>query len=221
MKKIRENYVSMSFMLSIPFMNILYAQLNNPGRGAHSLITDIDQGIPFIKIFILPYVTWYIFMFLTLCYLCFKDRATYYKTLIALDTGLSACYLVYFFYQTTVPRPELTGKDVLTEMVSFVYNLDRPFNCFPSIHALTSYLMMKAIGNSCTKNTTNYFTVNGIAVLIIASTLLVKQHVILDVLSAILLGEMVFKLVDNLFEKRDLLWSKGRASLLTMKNTPW
>lgn len=187
----------LSFMLSIPVLGLFYTLLNNPDRGVHSLVTDIDKGIPLVKIFIVPYISWYIFIFLTLSYLCFKDRNTYYKTLLAYNISLAICYLVYFTYQTTVPRPVLVGDDIFTKFLSYIYSADQPYNCFPSIHVLTSYLMIKAISASSIKNKLNYIVISGTAGLIIISTLLVKQHVVLDALAAILLGDIVFKLVNS------------------------
>lgn len=203
----------LSFMLSIPILGLFYTLLNNPDRGVHSLVTDIDQGIPLVKIFIVPYVSWYIFIFLTLSYLCFKDKDTYYKTLLAYNISLSICYLVYYTYQTTVPRPELVGNDIFTKFLSYIYSADQPYNCFPSIHSLTSYLMIKAINTSSIKNKLNHIVISGTSVLIITSTLFVKQHVVLDALSAILLGDMIFKLVNGYWEGD---WFRLRKSYLVL-----
>jgi membrane-associated phospholipid phosphatase len=205
MKKIKENIMALCLMMSIPLLNILYGVLNNGDRGVYSLMTDIDRGIPFLKIFIIPYVAWYLFLSGTLVYFCLKNRETYYKTLISLDLGLLICYGVYFFYQTTVPRPLLVGEDTLTRMVSWVYATDQPFNCFPSIHSLASYLMFKGIRHSSIRNKRNQLIISSIAFTIILSTLFVKQHAVLDAIVAIFLGEILFNLINNIY------WRKGEA----------
>lgn len=215
-KNFTNMFMPLSFILSIPVLGLFYSLFNNPNRGVHSLVTDIDQGIPLVKIFIVPYISWYIFIFLTLSYLCFKDKDTYYKTLLAYNLSLIICYLVYFTYQTTVPRPVLVGDDIFTKFLSYIYSADQPYNCFPSIHALTSYLMIKAISTSSIKNKLNFIIISGTAGLIIISTLLVKQHVVLDALSAILLGDMVFKLVNGYWEG-DLFRLRKSYFVLTMK----
>jgi membrane-associated phospholipid phosphatase len=166
-------------------------------------MTDMDRGIPFLKIFIIPYVVWYLFILCTFVYFCLKDRETYYKTLLSLDLGLLICYGVYFFYQTTVPRPSLVGEDILTRMVAWVYATDQPFNCFPSIHSLTSYLMFKGIRHSSIRNKRNQLVISSIAFTIILSTLFVKQHAVLDAIAAIFLGEVLFNLISTIF------WGQG------------
>ncbi|MDF2548292.1 MAG: serine/threonine protein phosphatase [Anaerosolibacter sp.] len=205
MKNTKKNITALCLMISIPLLNILYGVLNHGDRGAYSLMTDIDRSIPFLKIFIIPYVAWYLFLICTLAYFCLKDRETYYKTLLSLNLGLLICYGVYFFYQTAVPRPILVGEDILTKIVAWVYATDQPFNCFPSIHSLSSYLMFKGIRHSSIRNHGNQLVISGIAFTVILSTLFVKQHAVLDAIAAIFLGEVLFNLISA------TLWIKREA----------
>lgn len=201
-------------MLSIPISNIIYVLLNNANRGTHSLVTDLDQGVPFLKIFVLPYLSWYFFIFGTLTFFCFKDKKIYYRTLLSINLGLLISYGIYFFFQTNVQRPDLVGNDFLTMLIAFVYNNDQPFNAFPSIHVLLSFLMIKAINRYPAKNYLNVAIVYITAILIILATQFIKQHVILDLLSSIVLGGLIFDLVFyvNMEElrawlKEPYLWS--------------
>lgn len=212
-----EVFGALSFLVSIPILSVFYNLLNNANRGVYSLITDIDRGIPLIKFFIIPYVAWFLYIFLVFLYLCIRDREVYYKTLIAYNSSLVICYLVYFFYQTTVPRPDVAVNDIFTKIISMVYASDEPFNCFPSIHSLTSFLMIKAIGKSKLKNRLNTALIYGMSSLIIMSTLFVKQHVVIDALSAILLGNMIFELVFRFDKERVVIRVKRVYSLLTMR----
>lgn len=191
----REYFTALSFTLSIPLINISYTLLNNSNRRIYSLITKMDMSIPFVKLFIIPYVIWYPFLFLGLCYLCYKDRDMYYKTVISFDMGLVVCYIFYFFFQTTVPRPVINGHDFFSILISLIYQADKPYNCFPSIHVLTSYLLIKGIRWSRVKNKLVCSLAYICGILIIISTVFIKQHVILDVASGILFGNLVFSFV--------------------------
>ncbi|WNB91342.1 phosphatase PAP2 family protein [Bacillus sp. NEB1478] len=194
MRLIKENILALCLLLSIPLLSIIYGVLNNGERGARQLITAVDHKIPFIEIFVVPYLLWYAFIFLMFVYLCVFDRAIYYKTLLSFCIGMLTCYAVYFFFQTTVPRPDLNGDGIITGMVKYVYGADQPFNCFPSIHVLTSYLMILAIRHSKTWTIKKDFFVSTISFSIILSTLFLKQHVVLDAVAGILLGSLLFKL---------------------------
>ena len=217
LKKAKENIVPLMLMFLIPIIHLFYGYLNNANRGVRSLETEFDRAIPFMKSFIIPYIMWYPFILMVLVYLCYKHRTTYYKILSTLVLGMLFCYAVYFFYQTTVPRPTLTDTDLLTKLVKFIYNRDNPFNCFPSIHVLSSYLMMKGIKQSGSSNLIVNNTIYTIGILIILSTLFVKQHVVYDGIVAIILAELLYKLVDKFSYERYLTWIRKPYWSLTTK----
>lgn len=200
-KKLKENMLAFCAMLGLLPLNIFYIALNNSKREVHSLITAADNAIPFVKIFIVPYVAWYGFIFFTMAYLCFKDRNAYFQTLISYGAGLICSFITFYFFQTTVTRPELTGNGILTSMIQIIYSADQPYNCFPSIHVLTSYLMVKGIMSSSARNRRNNFIVSITAVLIIISTLFIKQHVLLDVVFGVIYAELLFRLSQTIYKK--------------------
>lgn len=194
-QRIKDYILALCFLVSIPIVNSSYWLLNNSDRGVYSLVTSFDRSVPFITAFAIPYALWYPFVFLTLAYLCYIDKEAYFKTLISFDIGLVACYTVYFFFQTTVPRPEVVGTGFCSDLLRIIYSSDKPYNCFPSIHVLTSYLMIKGIKWSKVKQKYVLPIVSVSAVLIILSTLFIRQHVILDVVSGVFLGDLVFSFV--------------------------
>lgn len=197
MQNIKIHLKDLSLITSIIIIGLFYRVFNHGGEEVYSLVTTIDQQIPLVKIFAIPYLGWYAFIILTLVYLCFKDKRIYYKTLITYNITILLCYLVYAYFQTTVARPEIVGSDIFSSLVAFIYNSDEPFNCFPSIHCMTCFLMIIAVKHS--KKVSKYVSlgVTASAVIIILSTLLVKQHVIMDVIAAYFLSNIVFNFVYN------------------------
>lgn len=177
------------WMLAIPFLNIFYMALNHAGPHVHSLATEWDRQLPLIPIFIIPYILWYPFVTLALVFMCFKNVKIYFRTLIALCLGLIICYLIYFCFQTTISRPAIENTGLLSHLLKIVYAQDQPYNCFPSIHVLTSYLMLK--GSKVFHLRTRLLVI-AIGIMIMASTLFVKQHVLADVIAAIALAEFTY-----------------------------
>lgn len=216
-KKFKDNLLPLMLMILIPLTNIFYGLLNNSTRGVYSLVTDLDKAIPFSKVFIIPYMLWYPFIVLTLIYFCFYYKDAYYKTLSTLVLGMILCYGVYFFFQTTVPRPELIGEDILTKVVRIVYNSDNPYNCFPSIHVLTSYAMIIGMRKSGSNNQKVKNAISATAWIVILSTLLVKQHVILDVVFGVMFAKLTYKIIEKLKIERCMLWIKKPSWWWTMK----
>lgn len=182
-------------MLAIPALNVIYLMLNRPVDNVHSLITPLDERTPFIAAFIIPYSLWYPFLAITLIGIFRTSYVAYARTLLSLCLGLLACYAIYAVYQTTVPRPDIPSHGLLNGLVSIIYASDRPFNCFPSIHVMTSYLMIKG---AVVLGRGQRAAVLVVACSIIASTLFVKQHVIADVLAGVLLAEVLYRLTGRL-----------------------
>lgn len=190
--------------LAIPLLHIFYIRLNQPGEQVHSLVSVIDKTIPFLPVFVIPYTFWYPFIAIALIGMLHKDAWTYFRTLLSLCLGLVVCYVTYHFFQTTVPRPVVTGTGIIPSLLRWVYTNDQPFNCFPSIHVLSSYLIIKGAGAFGTKTR---ITLRLIASTIIVSTLFVKQHVLLDVGAAIFLGELLYNALGIFFRQTSRVYT--------------
>ncbi|MCJ7690674.1 MAG: phosphatase PAP2 family protein [Clostridiaceae bacterium] len=174
----------------VPLSNLFYWGLNNTERGVYDLTTDLDRVLPLIKIFIIPYMALWLFLAICFVYLCYKNRSVYYKIMITLCLCYIVTFITYYFFQTTVQRPLVTGDDIFSKLILFTYNSDEPFNCFPSIHVITAYLAMKGI-NATDAIKRIKFPVNIVGFLIIISTEFVKQHVIMDIFFAIILCDVI------------------------------
>jgi membrane-associated phospholipid phosphatase len=216
MRRIKNNLIPLSLIILIIVINSIYGYLNTPLRGVHSLVTDLDRSIPFLSAFVIPYVIWYPFMLFIFVFLCFNQREIYYRVLVSLSIGMLISYSIYYFFQTTVPRPEIVGNGLLLNLVRLVYNTDNPFNCFPSIHVLSSFIIIKGISKSNVTKVFKYITYF-IAILIILSTQFIKQHVIMDMIFAILLADGIYKTIDYLILSGGLLWIRKLSWLWTMK----
>jgi len=97
-----------------------------------------------------------------------------------------------------MPRPDLVGSDFLTSIIRAIYSFDQPYNCFPSIHVLACYIIMRGIDKCQPGINKLKISAGVISTLIVLSTLFIKQHAIMDVFSAVLIGEVVFSIVKNL-----------------------
>lgn len=212
MDRIKENLKHASFMLVYVVVGLLYSVFNKPNGEIHKLNTIYDDKIPFVKAFIIPYHIWYVFIIFGLVYLLFKNRRAYYKTVIALCIGVSVCYIIYSFYQTTVPRPELLGNDFLTRIVRATYIKDQPYNCFPSMHVYTTSLMIIELHIEGEFKWFGKILSLVLGISIILSTLFVKQHFILDGISGMFLAIFTYNFVNILEEVISRRW-KEKLSL--------
>ncbi|MFZ7943295.1 phosphatase PAP2 family protein [Neobacillus sp. 19] len=203
------------FLLVIPLLAVVYQFLNNRSHKAVDISTALDQSIPFLPIFILPYILWYAYIFCYLVYFCFQDTKIYLKTLLMIVIAELICFVIYFLFQTTVPRPALTGDDFLTNLVQWIYMNDRPFNCFPSIHVLTTFAVMLASLHIKNKHILNTLCIHISGSFIIISTLFVKQHVIFDMIGSMFLITFLYGITFELLsfrlrEKSETVYVKNK-----------
>lgn len=193
-----------AFSLLIPIVSAVYPVLNRYNPDARILITFIDKLIPFNKYFIIFYVTWYGYVALFLIYFCIFDKEDYWKLLITLNLGMIIAYIIFYFFPTTVPRPELSGNDIFTRLVRAIYGNDLPFNCFPSIHVINTLLVQLYV--TINRNVNKYIKIicNIVGILIILSTMFIKQHVFLDAVSAAIIVYLLYLLMKYLLDYKGL-----------------
>lgn len=187
-------FAPLLLMLVFPVLGYLYKVFNTGDGEVYSLVTSFDRATPFLKAFVLPYAVWIVYIYICLIYFFFKDRTSYYRGVLMYTLCALTCYMIYSVFQTTVPRPVVVGDDIFSQLMRYVYNRDKPFNCFPSIHCFSSYLMMRLLAVSPARNRLNRTLIYGMSSTIILSTLFVKQHVIWDVIGAVALVEVMYLL---------------------------
>ena len=101
-------------------------------------------------------------------------------------------YAFYFFLQSYIARPQITGTDPFSGMIRSIYASDHPYNDFPSLHTSLSTIIAvhwwrvdRRIGVPAAIWTG----------LIVASTVLVKQHYVADVAGGLVLAGLASVLV--------------------------
>lgn len=177
---------------------LLYPAFNKPREFVHIIKLGIDDWIPLIPIFSIPYILYIPFLVITLSYFIFFTRL-FKRISISFVFCQIIASLFYFFYQTHVPRPSIKDTDIFSQLVLFIYSKDEPYNCFPSLHVALSVISflywIKIFPNM-------KWLMGAFVLSIILSTLFVKQHYILDVISGVLLAITSFY-VANYFTKNN------------------
>lgn len=169
--------------------------------GMHILNTSIDESIPFIEWFIIPYTLWAFYIVVTVVVFYFKANDTEYRHLaLSLVIGMSVALTICMIYPNGLTiRPDNVSDTIFGKMVARLYQSDTSTNVFPSIHVLNSLIVTYAILKSELFRKKKYFIVKlaslVLCVLICLSTLFLKQHCVSDVLGGILLFMALTKLI--------------------------
>jgi membrane-associated phospholipid phosphatase len=155
----------------------------------------IDTKIPFVPAFFIPYCIWYLMIFLIPYYLYCKDKDKFVKYVISYVLCSMIGNIVFISYPSTVARPTVTGTDIFSLIARFIYWIDTPTNCFPSLHCAISMLFILYICESKNTNIITKISVCIISILIMLSTLFTKQHVVVDFISGDILALIVYLIV--------------------------
>ena len=100
------------------------------------------------------------------------------------------CLLAFIIVPSTIIRPEITGNGIFEQLTKLIYSMDSPDNLLPSIHCLENWICFRG-AMKCKKVGKVYKTFMFVAaILVFASTLMVKQHVVLDVIAGIAVVEL-------------------------------
>lgn len=168
--------------------------------------SPIDDYIPFVEYFIVPYLLWFIFIFTTAAYFFFTDRKGFYRLAAFLCTGMTLFLIICTVFPNGLNlRPTLFVRDnIFVDMVKVLYRTDTPTNVLPSIHVFNSIGAVIAISHSQALKKHRYIQAASymLALLIILSTVFLKQHSITDVIAAIAMACMVYPFVYTAQERK-------------------
>lgn len=177
-------------------------------RRFHIVHMAVDDFIPFVEIFIVPYLLWFGYVAFAVAWFFFKDVQDYYKICTFLFVGMT----VFLVVSTVYPnghylRPRVFERDnIFISMVKGLYMIDTPTNLFPSIHVYNSLGVHLAVMHSEKLREKKWVKRGSFVMMlsIIASTMFLKQHSVFDVMTGCLMALVMYTLVYA----RD--WQPGR-----------
>lgn len=174
----------------------------------------LDDLIPFCKYAIVPYCLWFVWIPFTLFYflLC-MPRAEFSRLCLPLFAGMTAALVFYALVPTGLDlRPyRVSGTDVFARAVRLLYSVDTATNVCPSIHVYNSVTLALAYCRSPHFERASLRWVRpaavGLCSAIVLSTVLLRQHSVIDVL----LGALMAFAIDRAAANREPMPAVRRA----------
>ena len=161
--------------------------------------SPLDDLIPFSEIFIIPYMLWFAYIAVTILYFFFMDKSGFYRLVTFLFTGMTLFLVICTIFPNGLDlRPDTFVRDnIFTDMVRTLYQTDTPTNVLPSIHVFNSIGAYIAISHNETlrKSPLIHYGSLVLSTLIILSAMFLKQHSVIDVVSAILLASILYSII--------------------------
>jgi membrane-associated phospholipid phosphatase len=170
-------------------------------RPVHIPALALDRLLPLQPEWALVYGSLYLFLIVLPVFIV-REQEQIRRTVLAYLTIWITAFVVFLAYPTMASRPaEVIGKGFAVWCLRFLYELDPPYNCFPSLHvahsfvsALTCYRVHRRLGIAAMV----------CASLVGLSTLFTKQHYILDVIAGILLAFAAYALFLRSYPRHDI-----------------
>lgn len=164
------------------------------GFERYSPVLSVDGKIPFAPEWIIVYfgcyISWAVFYIIT----CRESKEVCYDFVTAEVTAKLIAFIIFMVYPTEMPErntfAQSLGGGLFEQITAYMYNCDKPVNLFPSIHCLASWMGFRGIA-WCKKASLRLKVLAFvIAILVFLSTLLVKQHYVIDILGGVLAAEI-------------------------------
>ena len=194
-EKYKHSLLVLYFFLYMPYF--MFLNTFTPSRDdVFVMYSKLDDYIPFLEIFAIPYFLW--FAYIAVGYIFFnadfpRRICTHVYFSVHRHDGVPSLFIRFFpnCQQLRVDYDTLGRSNVLIDWIRSLQNMDSSYDVFPSIHCLNSIGMHIAIAKSKQITKCRRLIVWSsliLAILIIMSTVFIKQHSILDVFGAFALA---------------------------------
>lgn len=165
----------------------------------HIIEMKADHLIPFCEYFIIPYLLWFAYIAVTITIFTFLDRKDFIRLCLMLGIGMTVFLAISYVIPNMQPlRPHVFPRDnIFTDMVKTLYATDTNTNVLPSIHVYNSIVAATAICKAKQLEKFHGLRIgsNILCILIVLSTMFLKQHSVYDVLTAIAMATALYWLV--------------------------
>lgn len=185
-----EEYRHLKLLLYWPFYGLMFFFVERVYQPAAyiDMHCRLDDMIPFCEYFLFPYLYWFVYLIGTIAYTLFFDVPTFKKMMRFVIVTYTFTLVIYLIFPTCQNlRPETFVRDnFLTRFMKYFYSFDTNTNVCPSLHVIGSFAAMFALWETPRFKAPGWRAVTVIsAVLICLSTMFVKQHSALDVMTAL------------------------------------
>lgn len=214
-RKYKHAWVLLYIFIYMPWFMFLEKHVTT---NYHVIQIRLDEHIPFIEYFIIPYLLWFVFIVAAFLYFFFTDVPGFYKLAKFMFTGMT----IFLIISTVFPngqdlRPVVFERDnIFVDMVRTLYRADTCTNVFPSLHVFNSLSVCVAVSESSALKKHRGVRIGTyvLAGLIILATMFLKQHSVLDVIGASVMAYVLYQFVYAPQKRREPEYARQKRPVL-------
>lgn len=193
-------YKHILLLLYFPFYLAVFRYLESiRPNNLHIIHCPLDQYIPFVEVFVVPYLLWFVYLAATGIYFLFFEKECFCRMMYFGMIGMTLFLLVSWLYPNGLDlRPDtFVRENIFVQLIRYVYSVDTATNVLPSIHVFNSLGVYFAIKDSerLKKYKGIHFLSLIMTVLIVLSTMFIKQHSVVDVSAGLFLSYVSWSLI--------------------------
>ena len=201
-KKYSHAWTFLYIFIYMPWFMWLENNITPQSEYINMYLPIIDDKIPFCEWFIIPYLLWFLFVPAVMLLVFFTSKKEFYYASAYLFIGMTICLLICTLWPNgqQLRVESFSRNNILTRIMAFIYETDTNTNVFPSIHVFNSIAGCVILCKNRIMKDKKPVKIASVilSVLIILSTMFLKQHSVLDVAGGIVLSVVMYVVVYDI-----------------------
>jgi membrane-associated phospholipid phosphatase len=184
----------MAIYMVVYMPTFFWVESLTPAGGFHIIHTAIDDMIPVVEVFIIPYMLWLPYLVAGMIAIAIYSRQISRKTSYMLMTGMTLFIIISLVYPNALElRAAIPDRqNVFMDLISYLHDIDTPTDVLPSLHVYDAIVVAAGLHLTFKDKKALLIASDILALLIVLSTMFIKQHSIIDVISAFVIFIPVF-----------------------------
>jgi len=188
MEKITKGNKFLIFFLLVAYFSLAYNILGYiPHYASFEASTFIDKIIPLVPFFVIFYLIGFVFsvvpLFIT------EEKKEFYWLAVNYFLILTVSFVFFVLIPIEFKKDFAMGSGFFSRLIELIQFVDSDFNNFPSLHVSLNLFTVLFVKD---KNSRLGLWLLPIPILIILSTMFVKQHLFIDVIGGIIIAALFY-----------------------------
>ena len=184
----------MAIYMVIYMPTFFWVESLDPAGGFHIIHTAIDDMIPVVEAFIIPYAMWLPYLVIGMIAIAIRSRSISRKTSYMLMAGMTLFIIISLAYPNALElRAAIPDRDnIFMNCIKYLHDIDTPTDVFPSLHVYDAIVVAAGLHLTFKEKKVLLILSDILVILIVLSTVFIKQHSIIDVIGAFAIFIPVF-----------------------------
>ena len=179
----------MAIYMVIYMPTFFWVESLSPAGGFHIIHTAIDDMIPVVEVFIIPYALWLPYLVAGMIAIAIYSRPISRKTSYMLMAGMTLFIIISLAYPNALElRAAIPDRqNIFMDWINYLHQIDTPTDVLPSLHVYDAIVVAAGIHLTFKDKKALLIASDVLAFLIVLSTMFIKQHSIIDVIAAFII----------------------------------